>query len=98
MFNLGLFIDHTIIENRYLYIIAAVLLPFVFIVFPLQENRTEDRVPWFDVVAAVMTFVLLCSFVYFADRILEEAWEYAAPTHAVVASLDRKSTRLNSSH
>lgn len=87
MFNLGLFINHVIIENRYLYLIAAVLLPFVFIVFPTQENKAEDKVPWFDAVAAIATFLLLCYFVYFADRILEEAWEYSAPNHAVVASI-----------
>src|SRR3546814_1904881 len=39
------------------------------------------------VVAAVMTFVLVCYFVHFSDRGLGEAWEYAAPTHAVVASI-----------
>ena len=87
MFNLGLFVDYVLIDNRYLYMIAAILLPFVFIVFPLRENRSEDRVPWYDIAAAVVTFLLLCYFVYFADRILEEAWEYRAPTHAIVASV-----------
>ena len=87
MFNLGFFVGHVVLENRYLYLVAAILLPFVFIVFPLQENRAENRVPWYDYIFAILTFALLCYFAWFADRILDEAWEYSAPTHAVVASL-----------
>jgi TRAP transporter 4TM/12TM fusion protein len=87
MFNLGLFVGHVILETRYLYLIAALLLPFVFIFFPIQENRAEDKVPWFDYIMAALTFGLILYFAWFAEEILDRGWEYAAPTHAIVASV-----------
>src|SRR5690606_17104214 len=44
---------------------------------------TRDYVPWYDALLALVTFCVLLYFVWHADRILEEAWEYSAPDMAI---------------
>src|SRR5690606_24405240 len=87
LFNLAFFIDYVIIESRYLYLLVALLLPLVFLVFPAHKRAPMDRVPWYDAVLAALTFGAAMYFVWNAERILDEAWEYVAPTTAIYVSL-----------
>src|SRR5690606_39241210 len=87
MFNFGFFIGYVLIENRYLYALLAVLLPLVFLIFPPTKNSRRDIVPWYDVLLSLAIFLCCLYYVYEADRILEEAWEYVAPDTAIYVSL-----------
>src|SRR5690606_41414378 len=85
--TLGFFVGFVLIDNRYLYLLVALLLPLVFLIFPPTKNATRDHVPWYDAILATLTFFVAMYFVWEANRILDEAWEYVAPPTAVYFSL-----------
>ncbi|MFN4090910.1 MAG: hypothetical protein ACK4QW_17960, partial [Alphaproteobacteria bacterium] len=87
MFNLGFFINYVMIDNRYLYLLVALLFPLVFLVFPPFRGSPMDRVPWYDQILAVLTFGVALYYVWNSNPILDQAWEYVAPTTAVYVSL-----------
>jgi TRAP transporter 4TM/12TM fusion protein len=85
LLNLGLFIKFTLIENRYLYLLAALTLPLAYLAYPLASRR-EDSVAWYDLLAAALCLVAGGYFAWNGDRILAQGWEYSAPTSAIVMS------------
>ncbi|MDP1648755.1 MAG: TRAP transporter fused permease subunit [Rubrivivax sp.] len=81
--NLGFLVGHTLLDNAYLYLLCALLIGTVFLFLPATARARRDAVPWYD---AVLYTLSLCVFGYFAfnaHRILQEAWEFMAPTEAV---------------
>src|SRR3546814_17554469 len=46
LFNLGFGIGFVLIEPRYFYLLAALLLPLVFVAFPVSGKATTEYVPW----------------------------------------------------
>ena len=78
LLNLQLFAGIVLIENRYLFLLAASLFPLVFLMLP-GGGRAERGVPWYDWMLAAIACALLLWFALQADRILSEGWEYAAP-------------------
>ncbi len=86
LFNLGFGVNFVLIEPRYFYLLATLLLPLVFLIFPPTSRSPKEEVPWYDVLLAVLTLATCLYFVMEADRILEEAWEYSAPDVAIYMS------------
>ena len=82
--NLHFFVDVVLIDNRYYLLTLALLFPFVFILFPIRRKGPYDRVPWYDIVLALIAFSILLSLSWFAERAEAEAWEFAAPTGIMV--------------
>jgi TRAP transporter 4TM/12TM fusion protein len=83
LLNLQLFAGVVFIENRYLFLLAASLFPFIFLVFPARAGYRAPT-PWYDWVLAGLALVLLVWFASQAERILSEGWEYGAPPLAKV--------------
>src|SRR5688572_2215865 len=83
LLNLHLFVGVVFIEQRYLYLLAAALLPLIFLVFPAYKT-TSHTIAWYDWLLAALTFALLIWFAFQADRILSEGWEYSAPRIAKI--------------
>jgi TRAP-type uncharacterized transport system, fused permease components len=81
LLNLQLLVGVVFIENRYLFLLAATLLPLIFLVFPAHKD-TKRPTPWYDGLIAFVAFALLVWFAVQAERILSEGWEYGAPTIA----------------
>lgn len=83
-FNLRLF-GTTLVENRYLFLLAAATLPLVFLAYPGHKAGARSRA-WlgFDIGLAVITAAALLWFAVKAETILGEGWEFAAPTMAKV--------------
>lgn len=59
------------LETHYFFVLLAVLLPLVFLVFPVQRVL--------DILCAVGVFVICCYFFTQAERIVDEGWEFGAP-------------------
>jgi len=83
LLNLHLFVGVVFIEQRYLYLLAAALLPLIFLIFPAHK-RSTNVVAWYDWLLAALAFALLIWFALQAERILSEGWEYSAPRIAKV--------------
>ena len=48
LLNLQLFAGIVFIENRYLFLLAASLLPLVFLALPASKKASTEGVPWYD--------------------------------------------------
>jgi TRAP transporter 4TM/12TM fusion protein len=82
LLNLQLFAGVVFIENRYLFLIAAALLPLVFLAYPLRRRDASRAAPWYDWSLAALSFGVLLWFSFQADRIISQGWEYSAPPMA----------------
>jgi len=86
LLNLGLFAGIVFVENRYLYLLAALTLPLVFLSYPLQARGTHGATPWYDWAAAALTLACGIYLIWNSQRILNEGWEYGAPAVAIAVS------------
>ena len=82
IFNLGFFVGYVMLDSRYMYLITGVMLCMVFITFP-GSRHSPTHVPWYDIVIMVCIGLIFSYFAYYAERIVLEAWEYAAPREGV---------------
>src|SRR5688500_8774778 len=71
LLNLQLFAGIVFIENRHLYLLAAVLFPPVFVALPASA-RSRGPTPWYDWLLAALSCALLVWFAWHAERILSE--------------------------
>jgi TRAP transporter 4TM/12TM fusion protein len=83
LFNLGLLVGYTILDNGYLYLLLGLLVSLVFVIFPPVKGVTTDRVPWYDIALFAAVVGICLYFVVNSRLILSEGWEYAAPTTAI---------------
>ena len=86
IFNLGFFVGYVMLDSRYMYLITGVMLCMVFITFP-GSRHSPTNVPWYDIVIMVCIGLIFSYFAYYAERIVLEAWEYAAPREGVWLAL-----------
>jgi TRAP transporter 4TM/12TM fusion protein len=87
VFNLRMFANVVLLENRYLYLLLALLLPLVFLWFPGSAKAPRDRVPWYDALLFATTVSLAVYFAWTGERSVAEAWEFAAPPQAVALGI-----------
>jgi TRAP transporter 4TM/12TM fusion protein len=83
LLNLGFFVGLTLLDNAYLYLLCALLVGMVFLFLPAGARARRDGVPWYDVLLYLLSWGVFAYFAFNAQRILEEAWEFMAPTAAV---------------
>ncbi len=86
-FNLGFFIDYTILDNNYQYGLLALFLPFVFIIFPAMKKSDRGKVPWYDWIFFIATIAIVSFFMFKSKEILDKGWEFDAPTYMVAAAV-----------
>lgn len=90
LFNLGFFkitIGKVLVYNRYLYLVAGLMISMIFVVLPATKRSSRTRVPPYDAVLLALTLCLTGYLVFFAEDILDEAWEYNAPDHGLYFSV-----------
>ncbi len=77
----------TFSATGYLFFLLAMFVPLVFIIFPGQKAAAGDKIPWYDILFAALSFAsaLFC-FIHSID-ILTKGWEFRAPFIAQVLSL-----------
>lgn len=86
IFALGFFVDITLLDGRYLYLITGLMLVMVFITFPSHPGNLH-YVPWYDWVIMALIVVIFSYFAVNADLIILDAWEYSAPALATALAL-----------
>lgn len=86
IFAFGFFVDYTMLDSRYMYLLTGLMLSMVFITFPSHPNNL-NRVPWYDIAIIAVTAVIFLYYAWFAERIVLEAWEYAAPPIGIALAL-----------
>ncbi len=86
LFNLQLINVITQVESQFFYTVVALMLPLVYVLWPMNRHAPTNRVPWYDVILFLATIGIVGFFVYNAENILDRGWEYAAPDYAMVMS------------
>ena len=78
IFNLGFFVGYVMLDSRYMYLITGIMLCMVFVTFPANKSSL-DYIPWYDSAIMIVLAFVFSYFAFNAERIVLEAWEYAAP-------------------
>lgn len=86
LFNLQLINAVTQLESQFFYVVVGLMLPLVFILWPMNRLSPRNRVPWYDVILFFSAVIICAFFVYNAEDIVDRGWEYSAPQYAVVMS------------
>jgi TRAP transporter 4TM/12TM fusion protein len=71
------------LETQYFYVMLGLLIPLVFLLFPMYPGA-RDRTRWYDVVLALIACLIPFYFAYKGDQMLNEGWEYNAPIQAKI--------------
>ena len=79
LFNLGLLTVVTGLETQFYYAVVALLLPLVYLLWPMLSSGQDKPVPWYDYVLFLLTAIVGGYFVVQAEPILERGWAFAAP-------------------
>jgi TRAP transporter 4TM/12TM fusion protein len=82
LLNLKFFAGLTLLENQYLYLLAAAFIPVAFLCYPAGTRRPSQPIPWYDWFLATTAAALAGYFAYTGKTNLEQGWEYAAPAYA----------------
>ncbi|HEY5637929.1 MAG TPA: TRAP transporter fused permease subunit [Burkholderiales bacterium] len=83
IFGLGnVFGTYVFLETEYFYLMLAMLVPLVFLLFPLGR-ASQHHLPWYDALLAALSFGIAMYFTFKGNAILTQGWEYTAPTHAL---------------
>lgn len=85
-FNLQFLVGAVVLDNRYLFLLAALFIPVVFLGFPGWRRR-HPGIPAIDWLLAGLAAGLFAWLAAAADDILLEGWEYAAPPRARLVSI-----------
>jgi TRAP transporter 4TM/12TM fusion protein len=77
-FTLRFFADVTLLDTEYYWLLIAVLLPLVFVLYPMRAGRQLDQVPWYDTLLFLAGTGLALLFVWTARDSASGGWEYSA--------------------
>src|SRR5215218_7988423 len=87
-FSLRFFIGYTQLNTEYFYLLIALMLPFTFLIFPNSEKSPLERVPWYDILLFVSTFISAIVLMRSVRKAAEAGWEFGgAPTTVIVAGV-----------
>ncbi|WP_144984798.1 TRAP transporter fused permease subunit [Halomonas sp. C22] len=86
LFNWGWLTFVTGLETQFYYAVVALLLPLVFLLWPMLSRQQDQTIPWYDYLLSAVTLVIGGYFVYNAVSILERGWAFSAPDTAIYAS------------
>ena len=68
-------------------LVVFALLAFIFAIPQMSRSLTQRRMPWFDIVLALVAFLVPTYFTFKSGDILDIGWEYDAPLHAKYLAL-----------
>ncbi|MYZ50368.1 TRAP transporter permease [Propylenella binzhouense] len=85
--NASLLFGVVILDNRYYYLVATLVLPLVFLVYPARASAEKAAPTILDWMFAAGALGCGLYFVYFSEVMVNEGWEYLAPQTAIWISV-----------
>jgi TRAP transporter 4TM/12TM fusion protein len=87
-FALRFFVGYTQLNTEYFYLLIALMLPFTYLIFPGSERASLDKIPWYDIALAIITFIASLVLMAHIRKAAEAGWEFGgAPMAAFLAGL-----------
>ena len=84
-FTLRFFVDFTLLNTEYYYLLILLMLPFTFLIFPGSSRARLDRPPWYDVALFVATLAASAYLMVNVRKAAELGWEWGGAPLDVVA-------------
>ena len=85
-FALRFFVDYTQLNTEYFYLLIALMLPFTFLIFPGTSAAPLERIPWYDLILAAVTFVASIWLMIHIREAAQLGWEFAGAPQNVIAA------------
>ncbi|MFZ5731871.1 MAG: TRAP transporter permease [Pseudomonadota bacterium] len=83
-FTFRFFVGYTQLNTEYFYLLIALMLPFTFLIFPGSDKAPLDRIPWYDLVLFVATFVASIWLMVNIRKAAQLGWEFAGAPPSVI--------------
>ncbi len=76
-----------VMDNSYLYILLALFLPQVFLLFPPIKGCSSKKAWYLDLFLAVLAFSIPATFAKYGYTIIERGWGYFAPWEITIIAI-----------
>lgn len=73
--------DLVLFDIAYFFVLIALLFPLTFLLIPATEKGSRDKIPWYDLAASGLIFIISVFFFFHAVDILEFDWAITPPRH-----------------
>lgn len=75
------------VGDAYYYLLITLFLPLLFFIFPVSRKADRQKIPWYDLVLAVLAFIGPLYLFLNSYRIIQEGWEIVPPIQTYVLGL-----------
>ncbi len=76
-----------LVGDAYYYLLIAIFLPLLFLISPIKKDLIDRKVPWYDIVFAILSFVGPMYLYINALKIVQEGWEIIPPIQTYILGL-----------
>ena len=83
IYNLQFFVGHLMIDTSYYYILVALFLSLVFVIYPARKSAAH-RIPIYDWLLFLLAMGTCFYLAWNGERIIQEGWDIVAPMDATV--------------
>ena len=85
IYNLQFFVGHLMIDTSYYYILVALFLSLVFVIYPARKDAAH-RIPLYDWALFAAAILSAAYLAWNGERIIQEGWDILAPTGATIVA------------
>ncbi|MFO7598595.1 MAG: TRAP transporter fused permease subunit [Candidatus Desulfacyla sp.] len=75
------------VGDAYYYLLIALFLPLLFLIAPLKKSLVHQKVPWYDLLFAVLSFIGPVYLFLNAYKIIQDGWEIVPPIQTYILGL-----------
>jgi len=75
------------VGDAYYYLLIALFLPLLFLIAPLKKSLVHQKVPWYDLLFAVLSFIGPLYLFLNAYKIVQDGWEIVPPIQTYILGL-----------
>jgi len=76
-----------LVGDAYYYLLIAIFLPLLFLISPIKKDLVHKKVPWYDILFALLSFIGPMYLYLNALKIVQEGWEIIPPIQTYVLGL-----------
>ncbi|EFK07840.1 TRAP transporter, 4TM/12TM fusion protein [delta proteobacterium NaphS2] len=75
------------VGDAYYYLLITLFLPLLFFISPIRKNLKNNRVPWYDLLFAVLSFIGPLYLFLNSYRIIQDGWEIIPPIQTYILGI-----------
>ena len=72
------------VGDAYYYLLITLFLPLLFLISPMRKNPESQKVPWYDLLFAILSFIGPLYLFLHSYQIIQDGWEIVPPIQAYV--------------